>query len=69
MVGGLFIIEVGSCDEVMCFVVMYFVVLLGEFVGWGIELIFMEFFLGWCWFGLGGVDVCGGGWLRCGCGL
>lgn len=46
MVGGLFIIEAGSRDEALRLAAMHPAASLGESVGWGIELIPMESFLG-----------------------
>lgn len=46
MVGGLFIIEAGSRDEALRLAAMHPSASLGESVGWGIELIPMESFLG-----------------------
>lgn len=46
MVGGLFIIEAGSRDEAMRLAAMHPAASLGESVGWSIELIPMESFLG-----------------------
>lgn len=46
MVGGLFVIEAGSRDEAMRLAAMHPAASLGESVGWGIELIPMESFLG-----------------------